>query len=418
MKNKYAHSISVVLDLRREKSKGLYPVKLRVYSKTIRKAKLYATDIDLSEDGFKTIWTNGNSKNLRGKNREVRLFLNNFEERANNEAEQLTVFSFDKFEKKLFRKSSDANNVFYHYNKVINNNISKGKIGTSESFKYSLKSITTFANFKAKKKLTKLPFEIITADWLDSYEQYMLSKNKSITSVGIYLRALRIIFNNAIDDNDINKEVYPFGKKKYQIPKSNKVKKALNSDDLKILFNSEPKTSAQEKAKDFWFFSYMCNGMNLKDVALLKYSDINNDVFSYYRAKTFGKSIIKTKIIIHINEFSKGILEKYGKEDISDFVFSIINTNDTELEQYKKIKNFTRFVNQHIKKIAKDNNITNEISSYWARHSFATNSIRKGATKEFISEALNHSSMEVTDNYFAGFEDDVKKEFANSLMDF
>ena len=47
-----------------------------------------------------------------------------------------------------------------------------------------------------------------------------------------------------------------------------------------------------------------------------------------------------------------------------------------------------------------------------------TNSIRKGASKEFISEALNHSDMKVTDNYFAGFEDDVKKEFASKLMDF
>ncbi len=418
MKNKYAHTISIVLDLRREKGKGLYPVKLRVYSKTIKRAKLYATDIDLSENGFKAIWTNGNSKNLRGKNRDIRLFLNNFEQRANEEAEQLTVFSFEKFEKKLFRRSSDANNIIYHFEKEIEKNIKKGKIGTSESFKYSLKSIHNFANYRAKKELTKIPFEIFTVDWLEAYESYMISIGKSITSVGIYLRALRIIFNNAIDDNDINKEIYPFGKKKYQIPKSKKVKKALNAEDLKVLFNTKPKTYEQEKAKDFWFFSYSTNGMNIKDLALLKYSDISSEEFSYYRAKTFGKSAVKEKINIHINDYTKEMIEKYGTKNMNGFVFSILNIEDDEETRYKKVKNFTRFINQHIKKLAKENNITSELSSYWARHSFATNSIRKGASKEFISEALNHSSMDVTDNYFAGFEDDIKKEFANSLMDF
>ena len=75
-------------------------------------------------------------------------------------------------------------------------------------------------------------------------------------------------------------------------------------------------------------------------------------------------------------------------------------------------------MNQHLKKLAKDNNLPEEISTYWARHSFATNSIRKGASMEFISEALNHSDMNVTKNYFAGFEDKTKKEFADKLMDF
>ena len=37
---------------------------------------------------------------------------------------------------------------------------------------------------------------------------------------------------------------------------------------------------------------------------------------------------------------------------------------------------------------------------------------------EFISEALNHSDLSVTQNYFAGFEDEAKKEFANTIMDF
>jgi len=68
--------------------------------------------------------------------------------------------------------------------------------------------------------------------------------------------------------------------------------------------------------------------------------------------------------------------------------------------------------------LAVANKLPSDISFYYARHSFATNSLRKGASMEFISEALNHSDLSVTKNYFAGFEDEAKKEFANSIMNF
>ncbi len=418
MDGNYTHNISLILDTRREKANGKFPVKLRVYSKVNYKAKLYNTNKDLTKKEFEKIWINGNEIKLRGANRDTRIWLQRFETKANDEAEKLSAFSFEKFEMRFFRKSNDAHNVIYHYNKAIKSNVSKGKIGSSVSFKCSLKSLTHFNNHYTGKELDRFPFETITVDWLDAYEVFMLSKGKSVTSVGIYLRSLRIIFNNAIEDNDISKELYPFGKRKYQIPQSNKVKKALNSIELKTLFNSKPKTVEQEKAKDFWFFSYTCNGMNTKDVALLKYTDIDEDKFSYYRAKTFSKSSVKKKIEIYLNDFSRGIIKKYETRDLDGYIFPILHKDDNDEVIFKKIKNFTRFINQHLKKLAKDNNLTEELSSYWARHSFATNSIRKGASMEFISEALNHSDLSVTKNYFAGFEDETKKEFANQLMDF
>ncbi len=158
--------------------------------------------------------------------------------------------------------------------------------------------------------------------------------------------------------------------------------------------------------------------MNLKDVVSLKYSDIKDDKFSYYRAKTFDKSSKKTTITIYLTDFTKEMIKKYGNQNKSGFVFNIIDINDDSLTQYKKIKNFTRYINDHIKRIAKANDLPSDLSTYWARHSFATNSLRKGASMEFISEALNHSDLSVTKNYFAGFEDEAKKEFAKTLLDF
>jgi len=416
-----SYSICIILDQRREKLNGLYPVKLSVFSNYLKKRKKYSLSIDLTKDKFNQIWINGQTTNLRGENKELRIKLLKFVAKAEADVKAITNFSFDQFEKKYFRKTTDANNVFYHFEKVIKDNLQKNKIGTSESYKYTLKSLKDFANNKGGKELTKLSFATITPEWLQKYQDHMLSLGKSFTTISIYTRTLRVIFNNAIEDKDISGDIYPFGltkNKKFQIPETKKVKKALTGKELAILFKAKPLKIEQERAKDFWFFSYACNGMNLKDVCLLKYSDIKDGKFSYYRAKTFNKSKTKEKIEIYLTDFTNSIIEKYGNNKTDDYIFPMLKVDDTELKKYSSVKNFTRAVNQHLKILAKNNNLPLDLSSYWARHSFATNSIRKGASLEFVSEALNHSDLSVTKAYFAGFEDSTKKEFANTLMDF
>lgn len=411
-------TISIVLDKRRAKENNTYPVKLRVFNRVLKKDKRYSLDTDLTIKEFETIWINPDNVNLRGSNKEIRLKLQAIETRANDEAKQITVFDFDKFESKFFRKSTDKNNVKFHFDLVIERNLKNNKIGTAESYKYTLNSLAEFSEKEKKVNIEKLTFNLITVDWLKDYERFMLAKEKSYTTIGIYTRTLRVVFNNAIESNDIITDIYPFGKNKYKIPTAKKVKKALSSKELKVLFEAKATNDNEQQAKDFWFFSYACNGMNFKDISLLKYSDIKQDSFSYYRAKTFDKTAEKTSIIIHLTDFTKNIISKYGNENKTGYVFNIVSTKDSSQTQYSKIKNFTRLINDHIKRVAKANELPSDISTYWARHSFATQSIRKGATMEFISEALNHSDLSVTKHYFAGFEDEAKKTFANTLLDF
>jgi site-specific recombinase XerD len=415
-----SYNISIYHEKRRLKENGKFSVKIRVYNKqgNIKKVRFFTTDIDLTIEEFEMIWINPENKKLRGKNKELELKLKAIEKRANDEAKSMSVFDFSTFESKLFRKSSDKNNVKYHFNLVIDKKNEDDKISTSETYKYTLNSLADFNENKKKCNMDKLSFNEITVDWLKEYEKYMISKGKSYTTVGIYTRTLRVVFNNAIENNDIIKDIYPFGKNKYKIPRTKKVKKALSSIQLKVLFNAKVSNEKEETAKDFWFFSYACNGMNLKDIALLRYSDIQSNKFTYYRAKTFDKSSEKIEITIYLTDFTKSIIKKYGNKSKNELIFNIVSHKEDSKIQYKKIKNFNRYINDHIKRIAKANDLPLECSFYWARHSFATNSIRKGASMEFISEALNHSDLSVTKNYFAGFEDETKKEFANSLLDF
>jgi integrase/recombinase XerD len=121
-----------------------------------------------------------------------------------------------------------------------------------------------------------------------------------------------------------------------------------------------------------------------------------------------------------LNDFSAGIIEKYGSKhrNPKSLIFDIISNEMNKEQQHWKIKNFTRFVNQNLKKLAKGAGLPPEISCYWARHSFATNAIRMGVSMEMVSEAIGHHDIRTTHGYFAGFEKDSKQELANLIMDF
>jgi site-specific recombinase XerD len=99
-------------------------------------------------------------------------------------------------------------------------------------------------------------------------------------------------------------------------------------------------------------------------------------------------------------------------------VFSFIDHSTTPVEQHRELKNFIRYINQHFVKFAKSIEINEKVSTYWARHSFATSAIRNGASLEYVSEALSHSNLKTTIGYFAGFEDEKKREIAHKIMDF
>jgi integrase/recombinase XerD len=411
--------ISIVLDKRRAKANGKFPVKLRVYSASPKKQKLYPIHIEYSEKEFDSIW---NTVKTRTEFKEDKIKLNAIEDKAVRVSREFSPFNFEQFEKRLFRNSKDGTNISYHFNQSIEQKKEFNSLSTADVYKNSQNALIDFSKEVLKTDFKTLTFHSITPEWLNKFEQYMTSKKgRSTNTISIYLRAFKTIFNKAIDEKDIDKEILPFGKRKYQIPSSTNVKKALSQNQLTDLYRSEAANSQQEKARDFWFFSYACNGMNIKDLALLKYKDIEEDRIRFYRSKTLNTSKANLKpITVYLNDFSLSIIDKYGRKDKSpeSLVFDVLEEGQTAHQQRTKIKVFTRFINQHIKKLAKANGLPEKISTYWARHSFATNAIRKGASMEFMQESLGHKNMKTTQNYFAGFDNETRKEFAQSLMDF
>lgn len=424
--------ISLYLDTRRAKANNKYPVKLRVFTTNPRKQMLYPTKFDFSEKEFESIWK---TIKPRLEYKESRMELNAVEALAIETAKSIQPFNFEIFEKKLYQDKGESQNVFHQYDLAIKKLKRHNQLGTASSYELSSKSLKLFIlhlkgkEFNEKQEIEealanikKISFKEINSEWLAKYENFMINiQGRSRTTVGIYLRTLRALFNNALASKEIGPEQYPFGKRKYQIPTAKSVKKALSKAELKNLMQAEAKTPEQAKARDFWFFSYICNGMNVKDIALLRYEDLQEGKIIFYRAKTINTAKADLRpVVVHLTEYAKSIIEKYGNPQTGpkQLIFSILNDKQTELAKFNAIKNFTRFINQNVKKLAKANNITSEISTYWARHSFATNAIRSGFSMEFVGEALSHSNLKTTQGYFAGFEEANKKDLMETLMNF
>ena len=120
-------SINLVLDKRREKDNGLYPVKLWVYSTASQTAKRYPTKFSFSDSDFNSIWK---TTKPRDKYKDTRNEMEAVRLKAIDEAKSIVPFSFEIFEKKLYRKSGEAENIFWHYEQVIDELKKNNQLGT------------------------------------------------------------------------------------------------------------------------------------------------------------------------------------------------------------------------------------------------------------------------------------------------
>ena len=146
--------------------------------------------------------------------------------------ERLPIFTFSKFEEMYYENRNATDSVSYAFEKYINELREEERIGTAVSYECAKGSIDRFKK--------DLKFADINLAFLKKYESWMLSNNKSRTTVGIYLRSLRTIFNR----QSIDKSLYPFGvgKGKYSIPTGRNIKKALTLNEISKIFDYKAPT--------------------------------------------------------------------------------------------------------------------------------------------------------------------------------
>lgn len=390
---------SIYLDKSRPKANGLCSVKIKVTYN--RKRKYFSTGIDLSPEEFETVFF---GKRKTDKQKEIKTKVEYFEAKANDVIKILSVFSFDAFEEQYLDERNTADSVSFAFDKYISNLKLENRIGTAVSYECAKTSIAKF-----NKDLT---FAEVTPTFLKKYENWMLNKGNSVSTVGIYLRSLRAIYNL----QNIDRSVYPFGtgKNKYTIPTSKNTKKALTLEEIGKIYNydAEPNTT-KEMAKDYWLFLYLSNGMNVKDFCLLKWENIENNMLSYKRAKTERSQRESKLISVSLKPESLAIIKKWGQPSVNKeaFIFPHLNHKMNAEQRRATYQQLTRIINKYVKQIAKETGIDKNVTTYFARHSFATVLKRSGAKIEMISELLGHSNVGVTESYLDSFEkEQIQKE--------
>ena len=411
-------TIAIIHDTRRSKSTGLYPIKLRITFARVQ--RFYQIGVDASKADYTLIQDTNAIKSVASSTEkrrlnELKLKCDAIVVKASSIAEKLDDFTFRAFERSFFRNELSIEDVYSYYDDIIKQITKEGRIGTASNYQSSLSSLKLFK--------PKLSFRDVTVDFLKEYEKWLLGKGKSITTVGVYLRPLRAVLNQAISDAIISREShYPFGKRKYQIPSSKNIKKALQPSELKKIYDYKPLIGTWwAKARDFFIFSYLCNGINMKDILQLQYSNIDGDYIRFTRAKTLHTNRANSGLIsIYMTEEVKAIIERWHNpsKEPEDYLFPFLKKHLPPEKEQATIKQFTRMINTYLKLIVDELGIDKHVTTYHARHSFATMLKRNGTSTELISESLGHSNLKTTASYLDSFDDETKKQLQTKLLNF
>ena len=259
----------------------------------------------------------------------------------------------------------------------------------------------SFNSFKKYVGNLDIPFSDIDVPWLKKYEAWMLQQGLAVNTIGTRVRHLRAVFNMAIEQHVIDKECYPFHSYKVSKISQTPPKRAMSKSDIQRVIEYQCKTDMERLAIDLFTFSYFTAGINFIDMAMLKYDNVVDGRLSYIRAKT------KKQIIIPLQGKSKEIISKYsaGNANRSDYIFPIFSAyHKSEIQKANRLHKVLAKINRALKHIGEELSLPIKLTTYVARHSFATVLKRAGVSTSIISESLGHSSEKITQIYLDSFE--------------
>lgn len=350
-------TVSFYLDTRREKKDGTFPVKLQIRHKG---QIMLCTDFCATPETWTGTEYNKNAKNHKAKNVAIRNLI--------NRVEMLLVILDDN--QKL--KGMSDKSLKDHIIKSIKNE------STCKTFVSYIDEFIATKN----KLLAYDPactFETITKKWLESFNKWLKDAGMKTNSISIHFRNIRAVFNYAIDNEET--ELYPF--RKFTIEKEETRKRSLKPNQLITLrdFNGE---QYQKEYQDIFMLMFYLIGIN--GIDLFHAKQITDGRIEYKREKTGKLYSIKVE---------PEAMEIINRHKGSNFLLNILETNDYNYRKYmvamnrglQKLGNFERkgLGGKKIRDI-----LFPGITSYWARHTWATIAHKIGISKDVISLALGH----------------------------
>jgi site-specific recombinase XerD len=324
-----------------------------------------------------------------------------------------------------------ANSFIGLWNEVI----SQKKASTAETYRNARDCFIKSGVYDVKEGYN------VDVDKVKAWIAYMNEKRYTKTTIGFYLRAIRVVFKACISNGYMREKDYPFGASdpmKVKIPSGSSRKAEYltveQMTDLYIFYTDGeiPSTyrhpEQMKQSLGMFLAQYLCNGCNLYDLALLRYDDYyeisGHKALRFFRHKTKEHSESGSEVIIPIIPPLKRLLDDLAtpaKKGELLFPFLLGEGVDPDSKKARdKIHQENHNVADRVKKIAKILEWDIEPSSTFARHSFATNMSRAKAPMDYIGFAMGHSlgnKGQITKRYISPYPIEEQMQYNSYLLD-
>jgi len=369
--------------------------------------KMYASNVDFDKI------TQGRAGNEQIKT--LRRDLNEYISKAEGILMRLTNPTRESFQR-LFKSETDL----FTSNKTDIEYFFKEKIiALNKEERFSSASLYKLALISFKKYRNKLYFENIDETFLKGYKIWMQKEGRSVATAQLYLRNLKAIFRQAIKDGFISERFYPF--RNFSIGTTAKSKNVLYPQQIRMLWQYEPINNEEKRAKNYFFFCYLANGMNFKDAVYLKPQVVKSESLYFIREKTKNTNAVANKkinIYLHIELIEIMQQLKNCADENHEYLFPILNGCKTLIEKHNTQNEERRIINKKLNQIGLKLGFDFKLTLNLARHSFATRLKLDGTPLSFISDALGHSTTKTTEHYMKSIPDENIKRISDSLLNF
>jgi integrase len=317
-------------------------------------------------------------------------------------------FTLKQFEEQFRGVKRGKKTVAEFWEEKIADLIKMGRTGNARAYR---DAYTSFFKFHKSKSLK---FNQLNADLLFKYETYLRAKGNQDGGIGVKMREIRALFNDAIKKGVTNERYYPFKIYKVSRLKGKNIKKALKREEIRLLEELDTSNLPHLiNSHNYMVFSYYTGGMNFVDMMKLQWSNIQGERILYKRSKTKGRFSIK--ILPPVQK----VLDYYkAQRSLTEYIFPILLRDDLTPMQIENRKNkCLKKFNGDLKEIAKLQGIKTNVTSYTIRHSFATNLKYAGISTDIIGETMGHQNVNVTRAYLKEFEDEVLDNAMEKLLE-
>ena len=394
-------SVISVIDTRRRKKNGMYPVKIEVVYRRIQ--KYYPTDVDVSIDEWESF------AEIK-RPTEKMLDIGDSFYRVRDEVVRLLdngTFSFETLAMSLGRSSMTLNAMLEEKMEAM---MRKGQVNSFYRYQSTLSAVERFAG-------KHVQLAEVDVRWLERCEAFLTSEGKSTTTMNIYMTSIRCVMREAVDCGLIKEGRFPFRHGGYRLPAVKTRKLALTKDEIRKIREWHG-CAETEYWRDLWMFSYLCNGINFRDMLFLKYGDVVDDEIIFIRSKTSRSRGNPKAIRVPVTPYMCEIMERcgngrHGRDE--QYIFKHARGGEKPMEVSMLVRKAVQQCNEAAKKITEDTGVR-KFSTYSARHSFATILKRGGADISFISESLGHTNLRVTETYLDGWDKEARLKYAETLL--